>query len=398
MVRQTATSPCAPKFRGEAVIAPPASAWNAISINANYVTIEGFEIRDARGDGIEGNGVHHVNIINNTSHGNGESGIQFNWSEFLVVEGNTTYSNAWSTWASGISIFENRNITGDTTTPGYRTIVRDNVSYDNITDPSGGPHTDGNGIIIDDFQNSYGNAYSNIGPITNYDFPTLVENNLVYNNGGKGLQILLSNNVMVRNNTAYHNNLDDYNDGTWRGEISNSQSSNNHFINNIAVSDPTVNINNRSIDNTSHSGYKNTDIVWENNLTFNGTLGQASVRTDGGNASLSATKGNLLGVDPGFVDPANGDFTLKAASPAVDAGTDNSGCRRRTSVVATAPSARSISVPSSSATAATRRHPSTPARSLPTIPTFRPLLARRCRYLRRRCYRTTPTRTATASA
>ena len=45
--------------------------------------------------------------------------------------------------------------------------------------------------------------------------------------------------VTVRNNTAWHNNQDLLNTGTWRGELSNAQSSNNTWVNNIAVADPS---------------------------------------------------------------------------------------------------------------------------------------------------------------
>ena len=37
-------------------------------------------------------------MLNITSHGNGKSGIQFTWSEFIAVEGNTTYDNASDGW------------------------------------------------------------------------------------------------------------------------------------------------------------------------------------------------------------------------------------------------------------------------------------------------------------
>lgn len=303
---------------GEALIRAPSNAWNAVTINANYIVIDGFDVNSAGGgDGIEGNDVHHVTVKNNVVHGNGESGIQFNWSEFLVIEGNETYDNASDGWFSGISVFENRNITGDTTTPGYRTIVRNNVSYDNVTKT--GEHTDGNGIIIDDFQSNHTAGYPN------YTYPTLVENNLVYGNGGKGIQVAWSDNVTVRNNTAYHNNVDDLNTGTWRGEISNAQSSNNTFINNIAIADPSINPNNTAIDNTSYGGYSNVGVVWMNNITFNGTPGAASVRTDGGNARPTTADGNLLGVDPRLGDPAGGDFSPTPDSPVVDAGREVDG-------------------------------------------------------------------------
>ena len=298
---------------GEALIRAPSNTWNAISINDDYVIVDGFDVQGAGGgDGIEANDVHHVKVLNNVSHGNGESGIQFNWSEFITIEGNVTYDNASDGWFSGISIYQNRNITGDRSTDGFRTIVRDNVSYDNVTKT--GQHTDGNGIIIDDFQSTQ------TGGHPNYTYPTLVENNLVYNNGGKGIQVVWSDGVTVRGNTAYHNNLDPRNDGTWRGELSNSQSSGNTWVNNIAVADPSRNPDNRAIDDTSYGGYSNDDVVWKNNLTFDGTAGRASVRTDGDNAGPRPADGNLLGVDPRFVKPGS-DFDLRADSPAIDAGT-----------------------------------------------------------------------------
>ena len=100
---------------GGAVIAPPSGGWNAISVSGDYVTIDGFTIRGARGDGIEGGNVHHIKILNNTISGSGESGIQFNQSDFLTIEGNETFNNASSGWFSGISIYQNRNLTGETT-------------------------------------------------------------------------------------------------------------------------------------------------------------------------------------------------------------------------------------------------------------------------------------------
>ena len=301
---------------GGAVI-KAANGYNAISVNANYVTVDGFEIYGANGDGIEANSVHHISILNNKIHDNGESGIQFNYAEFILVEGNETYDNASSGWFSGISIYQNRNISGDTTTPGFRTIIRDNVTHDNVT--YGGQHTDGNGIIIDDFQSTQTSGYPN------YTYPTLVENNIAYGNGGKGIQVTWSDYVTVSGNTAYHNNVDNANSGTWRGEISNAQSSNNTFVNNIAVADPSINGNNTAIDNNSYGGYTNANTVWANNVIFNGKIGAQSVSNDGNNSVPTAANGNLIGVDPEFVNAAAGNFDLSAGSPAIDAGTTKYG-------------------------------------------------------------------------
>ncbi|MBI1171360.1 hypothetical protein GC209_08165 [bacterium] len=297
---------------GQALIRPT-TGYDAIDVNANYVTIEGFDIAGAKGDGIQANNVHHITVRNNISHGNGESGIQFNYSDFITVEGNETYGNASSGWFSGISIYENRNITGDTTTTGYRTIVRNNISHDNVT--HAGEHTDGNGIIIDDFQSTQNTAYQA------YNYATLVENNLVYGNGGKGVQVTWSDHVTVSGNTAYHNNVDLANTGTWRGEISNAQSSNNTFVNNIAVADSSIS-GNTAFDNNSYSGYVNKNVIFDNNLLFNGIAGQNSFRNDGGNAIATTGNQNLIGVNPLFVDAAHGNFELSSGSKAIDAGTD----------------------------------------------------------------------------
>jgi Ca2+-binding RTX toxin-like protein len=60
-------------------------------------------------------------------------------------------------------------------------------------------------------------------------------------------------------------------------------------------------------------------VIWANNITYNGTPGDASVRTDGGNAAPLAANGNKLGIDPRLAD-APADFNPRAGSPAIDAG------------------------------------------------------------------------------
>ena len=112
----------------------PSSAWNAISVNADYVVVDGFDIGGARGDGIEANNVHHIKILNNIVHGSGESGIQFNWSDFITIEGNETYNNA----SVGLVLRASRSTRtaislATPRPPGFRTIVRDNISHDNVT-------------------------------------------------------------------------------------------------------------------------------------------------------------------------------------------------------------------------------------------------------------------------
>ena len=103
---------------------------------------------------------------------------------------------------------------------------------------------------------------------------------------------------------------------------SNAFGNNNTFVNNIAVADPSVNPNNTAISNGSYGANKN--VVWADNITYNGASGQASVNNDGGNSVPTVANGNMLGVDPKFVQ-SGVDFHLQGSSPALNAGASGYG-------------------------------------------------------------------------
>lgn len=301
---------------GTAKIVAPQGESFGVHVQGDYVKLDGFDVSGASGSGITANLTHHVTISNNVSHDNGAHGISASRSDFVTITGNVTYGNAKTGPYSGISVFHPENITGTSGDVGYRIIVRENISYNNVTQT--GPHSDGNGIIMDDFRSTQAPDR------TPYLFQSLVENNLVYGNGGKGIQVDWTDYATIRNNTAYHNSTDPLATGTWRAELSNMNSSNNIWVNNIAVADADANINNRAIDNTSFVGYLNSNNIWKGNLTFSGTPGDESIRNAGGNAPPTVSNGNLLGVDPLFLNPGT-NFRIDDASPAVDAGTRDHG-------------------------------------------------------------------------
>ena len=294
------------------------TGYSAVHVTANYIRIIGFDIVAKGAHGIDAESVHHVVFSKNIAHDCGGSGISANKTDYVTIDGNTTYRNSATNiyQCSGISIYQARAISDDK--PGFHNIVRANVSYDNIA-KFPGEHTDGNGIIIDDFHNGQGN-----GPHDNYPYATLVENNICYRNGSKGIQVYVSDNVTVRNNTVYWNNRDNQNTGTWRGELNNQEGRSNVWSNNIAVANLTFNTNNTAILCGGSNGYDDSSTVFIGNLTYSGTPGEASVKLQGTRAKIQVSGGNLLGQNPRFlrIPRARDDFQLQRGSPAIDHGTD----------------------------------------------------------------------------
>jgi parallel beta-helix repeat protein len=327
------------KVRHKAKIIPESTTYSTLVLNpgANYVVVQGFDIQGGTkaaeaggGHALDaGYGTHHNKFVDNLVHDSGGSGISAAYGDFYTITGNIAYGNAATNrfQTSGISIYQARAVSDQS--EGFHIIVSENIAFQNREHDivGGAQHTDGNGIIIDDFHNSQGDSKAG-----NYHYQTLVENNLVFGNGGKGIQVFRSDNVTVRNNTAYHNNIDEMNGSHWRGELNNQQASNNRWINNIAVSDPLVNSNNTAIGNVACCGYVSSGILWKNNLTFDGTANAQSDRIDGVTPSALLSDGNKFGVDPQFlkpsIDPADADFHLRPDSPAIGGGASSEGSPR----------------------------------------------------------------------
>jgi parallel beta-helix repeat protein len=181
-----------------------------------------------------------------------------------------------------------------------------NLVVDNKVSQSGGKTTDGNGIIIDDFRNTQLNSTNGI-----YKAATLIENNLVVDNGGRGIHVFLSDNVVIRNNTAYMN-LKDKNlmNGPRNGELSAVKSGNVVFVNNLAIVRDKKMI---GLFDSYTSGNR-----WDNNLAIGG------VRRHSEQSDARFGEGNLFDVDPKLRAPAadavSADFRPRPDSPVVNAG------------------------------------------------------------------------------
>lgn len=303
--------------------------WRAVNIQGSYIEINGLTVKgnnanitldqalnqpkscanpagsyDGRfnGNGISVDGrngarFHHFKIKNCTVYDCGGAGITFIQSDYITVENNTVYNCSWYTlWSSsGISLWQNWNSDNET---GLKNIIRNNICYGNrqyvpaIAFNCG--FTDGNGIIIDDSENT-----QNGSSLGSYKGRTLIENNIVYKNGGSGIHTYKSKHVDIINNTAYQNNQSPELNG---GEIFPNASDDIRIFNNILVASSNKRIN---------SNYNNgKSIVYSNNLHF------------GGNAT-AITGTNLVKGDPKFVNAENNDFSLQQGSQAIDKGLDS---------------------------------------------------------------------------
>lgn len=297
-------------------------AWSLLRANAPYLIIEGFEIvgngSDA-GSGIDScseccgyNGRHHVVVLNNFVHGMGGSGVATCWAEYFWVIHNRLDENAANSWYSGVSVYEPAEIPGYTPTEHderwtpYHNVIAWNRCSGNFTDPDGGPHTDGNGIIYDDSQHEQNDPHVVYAPMA------LIMGNVSWGNGGAGIQVgPTSANVDVFNNTAYDNYLDPLNDGTWRGEISCSFGVNVHYVNNIGVAVPGDGILGHN------SPFLGGNPVGANSWLANIAFGNDPVMYD---TDVFSPDDNMVDTDPLLADLEGGDFALLPTSPAIGAG------------------------------------------------------------------------------
>jgi parallel beta-helix repeat protein len=302
---------------------PPKTDYcDAIRVNANYIVIDGFELSSASsGNGAWVEDAHHVTVRHCLAHDCGGAGIAAQRADYLTFEDNVvhhcSFTNGYQT--SGISICAP--LASDDR-PGLRMIVRRNVCYanENKVGPGGGPvakATDGNGIIIDWFSNR-GCKYPANGcypgkagqPTPPYEYGALVEGNLCYDNGARGVCVTFSDNVTIRCNTLYHN-CRNHLEGTMFGDLGVYTGDNCRIVDNIVAAGNFA--RQALVAGTVHPGAR-TRITASHNLLSGGP-----VLLVGDCGTVSAT----IDADPRFVapgiDPATADFHLRPGSPAIGA-------------------------------------------------------------------------------
>jgi hypothetical protein len=296
--------------------------YYGFEVLANYIIVDGFEIEGhlkdltlaqaqaeqvakqnggpitpvvvsagiAVGDLNGGTFIAHHNIVrNNLVYDHPQSGINAFGTDYVTVENNRVFNNSSLSYfgSSGINFFQLRNLDN---APGYHNFIRNNISARNsnlIPCLCSGftQVTDGNGIIIDDFT------------ATGYTGKILIANNLIYDNGGRGIHVFQSGNVDIFGNTTYRNSTIEE---TGQGEITTQNAANVRVFNNIMFA---------SNGRPANRADQVVNVIFDYNVVFGGT----GFNPSGGTR-------NLIGSNPRFAATSGPSaFALLAGSPAIDA-------------------------------------------------------------------------------
>jgi parallel beta-helix repeat protein len=285
---------------------------------ANYIIIDGFKIMNTKGT-ITRAGIRAVTdtgvIIRNTiADSCGTWGIFTGFSESIIIENNSTSRSVtqhgiyFSNSADNPVIRGNRSFSnsgcgihmnGDVSMGGdgiiSHALVENNVVYDN-------GRSGGSGINCDGVQHSR------------------IQNNLLYNNHASGISLFQGDaDEPAKNDTLANNTIIEASDARWCVNIKNG-STGSVVMNNILYNYHSWH-GSMSIDQESISGLKSDfNVVMDrlspddDNTVMKLTEWQSSTGQDA--HSLVATPDQL------FANASGSDYRLKAASPAIDAGTE----------------------------------------------------------------------------
>jgi len=285
---------------------------------------------------------HHIWIFNSDFHGCGQSGLQWNFADWLFVIHNVWHDNSSNScvMGSGVSMWQPVGLAGYSPTIGnpdywysatenltYHIVINYNVGYHNFN-PQGAcgatANTDGNGIILDSW--SHPDACPGGNTICPTTSPTLVMGNIMYNNGGGGIASVFDSDTVVApktfvNNTMYSNNWDTFNNGTFRGGGSSAFSKHNHWINNVSVA-----VRGSSGVTTANAPFVGEEVkltcppgnAWDHNLSA--PAGENLF--DGGSCNNYPTPNNVDTASAGFTNQSttSPNFSLASGSSAIGLG------------------------------------------------------------------------------
>lgn len=302
------------------VIAPNNSGiWQAVYINGqSNVTLSGMAVdptnANAECDGVQiTGGSTSINITYNIVRNAGGGGIiTYNPNvdasgpggapggcDFITITGNEVYNCCFNShWdSSGISLHGN---TAANTNAGFHCTVQNNIIHHNIskytwynTDGTRKVHTDGNGIIID--------LQGANGPYT------IIQNNIVYRNGGRGIHVFKSSHVRAYNNICYKNGQDPDIGSVPSGELTAAYANDVLFAHNLVYTDGTMYGN-----KTGTAQGNATNINFRYNSYYKGSTSNVTVTNTGTNETYNS--------NPKFADAEGGKFNSLAGGVGIDSG------------------------------------------------------------------------------
>jgi Chitobiase/beta-hexosaminidase C-terminal domain len=249
--------------------------------------------------------IHHIIFANDIANGCSQSGLAGTNQgslgvDYLAVIGSIAFNTAQgkNTCASGISVYQP--VQSDSA-PGTHIYVAGNFSYGNLepVQCNGTTPTDGEGIIFDTFDGSQGHLPAP------YTAQAVATNNIVVNNGGKGIEV--SNNsagssnapIYLINNTSW-GNLTDPNQ-TWLGcgEVAIAFANDVQTYGNLISTKSPTGCGGNPIYAVSVASGSSSDSVYHN-VAFGYGGNNTFMYASGGFAFASS---NSLGVNPDFADP-----------------------------------------------------------------------------------------------
>ncbi len=246
---------------------------------------------------------HHIRIANCIVELCGTDGIWASEVDYLTVENNIIRDNCFTTVGyamAGFSLMMYADF--DKVDNATKIVIRNNQVYGNqrkVGKKEGKPvWFNGNGMLFDANREEYLDPDYYLGR-------TLIQNNLVFGNGGGGIQNWGSHRLDIVNNTIYHNGITP--ELKW-GNIGIDFCKDVRIVNNIVVALPDRPLDTWMVDRVD----RNTSNIFRvNNLYF------------GGARPNIPGYGEIV-ADPMFVnpslDPKVADFKLKPGSPAIGKG------------------------------------------------------------------------------
>jgi len=278
----------------------------------SFVTIDGFEITRTQDRGINIFGSNDLVIANNKVTFANSYGIQAVGSQNLVIEGNLVTDSNFH----GIGLTAGG--TGGTI-PTTGCIVRNNECARNAHPTI----RQANGIFVSgSSSNTMYNNRLHHNQDTGMHFALasnncLSYNNLSYANGDHGYDHLQSTNTIHVHDVAFGNFIDGF---SFEGDSPGGQ-----VFNCISVDNGlTQNGSDLWVDTNSSVGFaSNNNLLWNSTPQPPAKMGLIAYALLSDFTLATGRDANSRQANPLFVNAANGDFHLSAASPAIDAATSN---------------------------------------------------------------------------